>query len=64
MSKEADDKYERDFWEVIWPTLSDKEKARFERIRNATPEEINQSLIDAGVYTPDGRLTKKYGGSA
>ena len=34
------------------------------KLETASKEEINQSLIDAGVYTLDGRLRKKYGGDA
>jgi len=29
-------------------------------ISKATPEEVFQSLVDAGIYTPDGKLTERY----
>jgi hypothetical protein len=33
-----------------------------DRIRNMTPEEGFQSLIASGIYTPEGKLAKEYGG--
>ncbi|MBM3261500.1 hypothetical protein FJY93_03720 [Candidatus Kaiserbacteria bacterium] len=45
-------------------TLSEDEKTLLSKIHSATKEEIDKSLVDAGVYTADGRLTKKYGGDA
>lgn len=33
-----------------------------ERVRKMTPKEGFQSLIASGVYTPDGKLAKEYGG--
>jgi len=32
------------------------------RVRGMTPKEGFQSLIASGIYTPDGKLTKEYGG--
>lgn len=45
-------------------TLSDQDKRWLEHIKSASQDEIENSLVNAGVYTPDGRLTKKYGGNA
>lgn len=35
------------------------------RLRKMTPDELFQTLVDAGIYTPDGQLTEHYrdGGS-
>jgi len=32
------------------------------RVRKMTPKEGFQSLIASGIYTPDGKLAKEYGG--
>lgn len=33
-----------------------------ERVRKMSPEEGFRSLVASGIYTPDGKLTKEYGG--
>jgi hypothetical protein len=33
------------------------------RVRKMTPEEGFRSLVESGIYTPGGKLTKEYGGS-
>lgn len=43
------------------PTIPVHEQA-LERLRNATPEYLNDLTVRAGVHTPDGRLTPEYGG--
>ena len=35
-----------------------------ERVRRMTPEERFQSMVETGIYAPDGRLRKEYGGEA
>lgn len=35
-----------------------------ERIDNMTPEEKFQTLVDAGIVSPQGELTQRYGGTA
>lgn len=35
-------------------------KRVMEWLRQASPEEICQSAVEAGIYTPDGRLTEPY----
>ncbi len=32
------------------------------RVRKMTPKEGFKSLIASGIYTPDGKLAKEYGG--
>jgi len=32
------------------------------RVRKMTPEEGFRSLVASGIYTPDGKLAKEYGG--
>ncbi|MDA1277958.1 MAG: hypothetical protein O2960_28520 [Verrucomicrobia bacterium] len=32
------------------------------RVRKMTPQQGFQSLIASGIYTPDGKLAKEYGG--
>ena len=32
------------------------------RVRKMSPKEGFQSLIASGIYTPDGKLAKEYGG--
>jgi hypothetical protein len=32
------------------------------RVRKMTAKEGFQSLIDSGIYTPEGKLAKEYGG--
>ncbi len=31
-------------------------------LRDMTSEQLFQTLVDAGIYTADGRLTPEYGG--
>jgi len=31
-----------------------------ERLRSMSPEEVFQTAVDAGIYTPDGKLTSPY----
>jgi len=33
-----------------------------DRVRKMTPREGFQSLIESGIYTPDGKLAKEYRG--
>jgi hypothetical protein len=33
-----------------------------EQVRKMTPEEGFRDLIKSGIYTPDGKLAKEYGG--
>lgn len=33
-----------------------------ERVRKMTPQEGFQSLVASGIYSPDGKLAKEYGG--
>ncbi len=33
-----------------------------ERMRRMTPEEGFKTLVASGIYTPDGKLAKEYGG--
>ena len=47
----------------------EKETARIfretlERMRKMTPDERFQSMVRTGIYAPDGRLRKEYGGEA
>ncbi len=47
----------------------EKETARIfretlEEMRKLTPEERFQSMVEVGIYAPDGRLRKEYGGDA
>ena len=41
------------------PEREAHERARA-RVRSMTPDEQRQSLIDAGIYTPDGALSPEY----
>ena len=39
--------------------------ARIVRMMRAmSPKELFQSLVATGIYTPEGKLTKEYGGTA
>jgi hypothetical protein len=42
--------------------LLDLHKRVLKRVRKMTPDEGFQSLIASGIYTPDGKLSKEYGG--
>ncbi|HWQ91615.1 MAG TPA: hypothetical protein VN673_08085 [Clostridia bacterium] len=42
--------------------LLDLHKRVLERVRKMTPEEGFRSLVASGIYTPEGKLTKEYGG--
>ena len=42
--------------------LLDLHKRVLSRVRKMTPEEGFQSLVEAGIYTPQGKLAKEYGG--
>jgi hypothetical protein len=33
-----------------------------ERVRKMTPDEGFRSLVASGIYTPEGKLAKEYGG--
>ncbi|HTB64396.1 MAG TPA: hypothetical protein VK737_12500 [Opitutales bacterium] len=33
-------------------------------IQSMTPKELFKSVVAAGIYTPAGKLTKEYGGTA
>jgi hypothetical protein len=49
------------------PGLPRKELLRLhkrvlERVRKMTPEEGFRALVESGIYTPEGKLTKEYGG--
>jgi hypothetical protein len=33
-----------------------------EKVQKMTPEEGFRSLVESGIYTPEGKLTKEYGG--
>jgi hypothetical protein len=43
--------------------LDDETKDVLTRIRRRSPEEIARGLVKTGVFTEDGKLTKKYGGT-
>lgn len=34
------------------------------KLKRMTPAEAMESFVAAGIYTPDGRLTSAYGGTA
>ena len=38
----------------------DPHRRLMERLRSMSPEEVFQTLVDAGIYTPDGELTSPY----
>jgi hypothetical protein len=42
--------------------LLELHRRALERVRKMTPEEGFRSLIASGIYTPDGKLAKEYGG--
>ncbi len=42
--------------------LLELHKRALERVRKMTPEEGFRSLVASGIYTPDGKLAKEYGG--
>ena len=43
--------------------MLDMHERILDRVRKMTPEEGFHSLVASGIYTPDGRLTKEYGGT-
>lgn len=51
---------------IVGPTLNDpaakKELSAFKQALRKDPEKLRQWYIDAGVLTPAGKLSKKYGG--
>jgi hypothetical protein len=42
--------------------LLELHKLVIEEVRKMTPEEGFKDLIASGIYTPDGKLAKEYGG--
>lgn len=42
--------------------LLELHKLVLERVRRMTPQEGFQSLVASGIYYPDGKLAKEYGG--
>ena len=42
--------------------LLDLHKRLLAEVRKMTPEEGFKDLIDSGIYTPEGKLAKEYGG--
>jgi hypothetical protein len=42
--------------------LLDLHKRVLEEVRKMTPQEGFRDLIASGIYTPDGKLAKEYGG--
>jgi hypothetical protein len=42
--------------------LLELHKLVIEEVRKMTPEEGFRDLIASGIYTPDGKLAKEYGG--
>jgi len=42
--------------------LLDLHQRVLERVRKMTPEEGFRSLVASGIYTPEGKLSKEYGG--
>lgn len=42
--------------------LLELHKLVIEEVRKMTPEEGFKDLVASGIYTPDGKLAKEYGG--
>jgi hypothetical protein len=42
--------------------LLELHKRALEQVRRMTPEEGLRSLVASGIYTPEGKLAKEYGG--
>jgi len=43
--------------------LLEMHKRVLERVRKMTPEEGFRSLVESGIYSPEGKRAKEYGGS-
>ena len=52
----------RNGWDSSRTELRKLHERLLERLDKMTPEGGFQTLVASGIYTPDGKLTKEYGG--